>query len=420
MQNGTLIKVSIAMILAVVAGWLTGMDTGIFGVTFYQIFSLVGQLFLNALTLVVVPLVTASIITGTAKIGTEKAFGSLGAKAFGYFLTTTFLAVLVGWGVSIWMAPGSNLTGVAPITNTELVQALDQQASETAFAKIEKIFLQIIPPNIIGAAAKGQMLGLILFSLLFGFFMTRIESQASSTLYHFWQGVLQTMMKITQAVMKLLPIGVFALVAKVAASTGLETLTSLAYFFLAVVVGLLLYICVILPILLKGIAGINPLHHFKAMIPALFTAFSTSSSAASLPVTFECMEKRAGVSNRICSFTLPLGTSFNMAGTALYECMAVFFIAQVYGIALPLTSQILIVALSFLTSIGIAGIPSASLIAIVVILSTMGLPTEGIGLLITVERLLDMLRTVTNVFSNSCCSVLVARSEGEETALALE
>lgn len=408
------------MILAVLAGWLTGTESGILGISFYQIFSLVGQLFLNALTLVVVPLVTASIITGTARMGGEKAFGSLGAKAFGYFLSTTFLAVLVGWGVSVWMSPGSNITGIAPISNPELVQSLDQHAAEGAFEKIEKIFLQIIPSNIISAAAKGQMLGLILFSLLFGFFMTRIDPQPSSTLYNFWQGVLQTMMKITQAVMKLLPIGVFALVAKVAASTGLETLASLAYFFLAVVVGLLIYICVLMPILLKGIAGINPIQHFKAMVPALFTAFSTSSSAASLPVTFECMEKRAGISNRICSFTLPLGTSFNMAGTALYECMAVFFIAQVYGIALPLSSQILIVLLSFLTSIGIAGIPSASLIAIVVILSTMGLPAEGIGLLIAVERLLDMLRTVTNVFSNSCCTVLVARSEGEETALALD
>src|SRR5262249_38318651 len=154
-------------------------------------------------------------------------------------------------------------------------------------------------------------------------------------------------------------------------STGLETLISLAYFFFAVVLGLFLYSCVLLPILLKGIAGINPIQHFKAMIPALFTAFSTSSSAATLPVTFECMEKRAGISNKICSFTLPLGTSFNMAATALYNCMAVFFIAQVYGIALPLASQVFIVVLSFLTSIGIAGIPSASLISVVLILGTM-------------------------------------------------
>lgn len=419
MQNNTLLKVTIAMILAVLAGWLSGQTAGIFGVTFYQLYSLVGQLFLNALTLVSLPLVMASIITGTAKMGGEQSFGAVGKRTFAFFLATSFCAVLVGWAISVWIAPGEYISEIPTVANSEVLQSLDKQAEEPVFTKVERIILQIVPPNLFAAAAKGQMLGLIIFSLFFGYFMTRIETQASSTLYHFWQGVLQTMMKITQAVMKALPYGVFALIAKVAASIGLETLASLAYFCGAVVLGLLLYIGVVLPILLKTIAGVHPLKHIQAMIPALFTAFSTSSSAATLPVTIECMEKRAGISNRICSFTLPLGTSFNMAGTALYECMAVFFIAQVYGVDLSFTSQILIVILSMLMSIGIAGIPSASLIAVIVMLATMGLPAEGIGLLIAVDRLIDMLRTVTNVFSNSCCTVLVARTEGEQTVLAL-
>jgi len=363
--------------------------------------------------------VVSSIITGTAKMGSEQSFGALGGRTFGFYILTSFLAVLLGWGVSIWMAPGDHITDVSALLNRELMQSFEQQAEEPLFNKIEKIFLQLIPPNLFAAAAKGQMLGLILFSLFFGFFMTRIDPQPHSILYQFWQGILQTTMKITQAFMKALPYGVFALIAKVSASVGLDALASLGYFFAAVVIGLLIYMVVVLPALLKCIAGIHPLKHIKAMTPALFTAFSTSSSSATLPVTFECLEKRAGISNRICSFTLPLGTSFNMAGTALYECMAVFFIAQAYGVELTLPSQILIVILSFLMSMGIAGIPSASIIAILVILSTMGLPAEGIGLLFALERLLDMLRTVTNVFSNSCCTAMVAATEREKTVLAL-
>ncbi len=273
--------------------------------------------------MVTLPLVMASIITGTAKMSGEKSFGSLGGKTFGFYLTTSFFAVLVGWFVSVWLTPGNHFSEIPSMEHTEILQNLDKQIEEPAFAKIERIFLQIIPSNLVLAASKGQMLGLILFSLFFGFFMSRIDPQLSTTLNHFWQGVLQTMMKITQAIMKVLPIGVFALIAKVAASIGLDTLISIGYFFGAVILGLLIYGGVILPLMLKWIAGIRPLTHIKAMIPALFTAFSTSSSSATLPVTIECMEKRAGISNRICSFTLPLGTSFNMAGTALYECMAV-------------------------------------------------------------------------------------------------
>jgi proton glutamate symport protein len=164
---------------------------------------------------------------------------------------------------------------------------------------------------------------------------------------------------------------------------------------------------------LRYVGGINPIAHIKAMAPALLTAFSTSSSAATLPIAIECVEKRVGVSNRICSFTLPLGTSINLAGSALYECVVVFFIAQAYGVALPLSTQLIVIIMSVATSLGMAGIPSACLIGVVVILQTIGLPSEGIGMVFAVERILDMLRTTASVFSNSCCAVLVAKSEGE-------
>jgi Na+/H+-dicarboxylate symporter len=173
-----------------------------------------------------------------------------------------------------------------------------------------------------------------------------------------------------------------------------------------------------LPLFLKFIARVSPVRHFKAMSPALITAFSTSSSAAALPVTIDCVEKRAGVSNRICSLVVPLGTSINMSGSALYECVAAIFVAQVYGIEISFVTQFVIVLMALITSMGVAGIPSASLVAILVILKAIGLPAEGIGFFIDVDRLLDMCRTTVNVFSDSCCAVLVARTEGETGVLA--
>ena len=225
------------------------------------------------------------------------------------------------------------------------------------------------------------------------------------------------MIELTHMIMKFLPLGVFCLVAKVAATTGFESLTSLGLFFLTVILALSTFSLVLLPILLKYIGKVSPRRHFKAMAPALITAFSTSSSSASLPITIDCVEKRAGVSNRICSLVVPLGTSLNMSGSALYEIVAALFVAQVYGVAVSLSSQIIFVLLALFTSMGVAGIPAASLVAVIVILKAFGLPIEGIGLFLAVDRILDMCRTTVNVLSDTCCAVLVARSEGESNIL---
>lgn len=224
-------------------------------------------------------------------------------------------------------------------------------------------------------------------------------------------------MKITDLVMRFAPLGVFALVAAVVTRSGLGVFIPLAKFFFTVVAALLLHLLVVLPLLLKLIAGVSPLKHFQAMAPALLTAFSTSSSAATLPMTMDCIEKRAGVSNQSSSFVLPLGATINMDGTALYECVAALFIAQAYGLELGLVQQFTVVSLALMTSIGVAGIPSASLVAITIILAAMGLPMEGIGLILAVDRILDMSRTAVNIFSDSCGAVIIARSEGEETKL---
>lgn len=402
-----LFKVLIAMSLAVVVGLLTGPEASILGVPFLNIFNLIGQLFLNALSLVVVPLVAASIIIGTAKMGGEHSFGSLGLKTLGYFVLTSLLAILVGLLFALLIHPGSS-RGPLVVSNIDLTE-IQTQMEGGIFFKIEKIFLKLIPGNIFAAASSGQMLGIILFCMLFGYFTTKTENPA--IILDFFQGVFQVMMQITHLILKALPFGVFGLVAKAIATTGFSTLGSIAYFFGTVLLALAFYLFVVLSILLQGIAKVNPLTHLKNMLPALITAFSTSSSAATLPITLECVEKNAGVPNRIASFVLPLGTSINLSGSFLYVSVAVLFIAEAYGLPLPWPSLILVVFMTLISSFGSAGIPSASLISVIVILQTLGLPGDAIGLIMTVERLLDMFRTPVNVYGTSCCALIVTRTE---------
>lgn len=404
----------IAIVMAIVVGSLAGTTGGIFGITYFSIFEVVGKLFINALTLVVVPLVSSSVITGVARIGNDSAFGRLGLKIFTFYILTSFLAIIIGLFFVNVLSPGT--------VYSENGQSMIQQAGMSHELQVGQghtvldLIYSIIPSNIVDVF-HGQMLALIFFSILFGYALSKIEPQPASTLIHFWQGVFQAMLHITHMIMKLLPIGVFCLVAQAFATTGIETLRSLAWFVITVLAGLFVFTFVVLPLLLRFVAKVNPWKHFRAMAPALITAFSTSSSSATLPITIDCVEKRAGVSNRICSLVIPLGTSVNMSGSALYECVAALFIAQIFGIELTFGMQFMVVSLALVTSMGIAGIPSGSIVAIIVILNTLGLPVESIGILFAVDRILDMFRTTVNVFSDSCCAVLVARSEGEKGIL---
>lgn len=365
---------------------------------------LVGKLFLNALKLVIVPLVVTSIMTGIAKMGEEEKVALLGAKTFSFYFLACFLAVLCGFGAVMLLQPGLKQASLAHA-------ALKTIEPISLWQSLSDIILRLFPPNLFQALAEGQMLGLIVFSLLFGFFTSKIEPQLSGTLQSFFKGVFQVMMKITHFIIGFLPIGVFALIAKVVATTGFDAVKSASWFFITALVAFFLYGGVTLSLMLRYIGKISPWRHIQAMGPALLTAFTTSSSAATFPITLECLEKRAAVSNRIAGFTLPVGTSFHMAGTACFATVAVIFIAQAYGIALSFAEYILILLLSVLMSIGIAGIPSGCLVAVIVILSLLKLPMEGLALLFVVERVLDMLRTVINVYSNTVCTVLVAQSE---------
>lgn len=412
-------QILIALGLAVLAGLATGKDASLFGVTFYSTYEFFGQLFLNALKMLIVPLVVSSIIVGIAGIGSGGALGRLGGKTLLYYATTSLFAILVGLAVVNAIQPGVDELGpvkerIGFSADTSDVEA---KVEGKGAADVVGIFLRMVPTNVVYAAADGQMLGLIFFSLLFGFFMTKIQEDYAETQFNFWQGMYETMMRITDWVMMFAPIGVFALVAKVVAATGFSAFEPLMWFFLSVVIALAIHFFITMPLLLHFLGGVNPLRHYRAMAPALLTSFSTASSAATLPITMECVEKNAGVSNRTSSFVLPMGATVNMDGTALYECVAAMFIAQAYGIELSFATQVTIVVVALVTSIGVAAIPAASLVAISIILATIGLPAEGIGLILAVDRILDMMRTSTNVFSDSCGAVIIGKLQGEKEIL---
>lgn len=404
-------QVIIAIVLAMIVGSLVGTQAQIFGYTYYTIFGFFGQLFLNALTLLVVPLVASAIIHGISNMGKDQSFKRLGSKTFLFYLLTTFLAVITGLVLVNLIKPGA--TQIAASMEAAGLSPLVVQTPSDHMSALSQVILKLVPMNIFDAAASGNMLGIIFFSLLFGFALSKIESEASDTLIRVIRAAFYTLMRMTHFVMKVMPFGVFFLVAKAIATQGSESFKAILLFFVTVILGLIVFMLVILPILFKFM-GLSPWRHLRAITPALVTAFSTSSSAATLPITIDCVEKRAGVSNRICSFVVPLGTSLNMAGSALYECVAALFIAQVYGIELSFLHQFVIVLLSLIASMGVAGIPSASLVAILIILKSMGLPLEGLALILPADRILDMCRTTVNVFSDASCAVLVAHSEGEK------
>ncbi len=361
----------------------------------------------------------SSIIVGIAGIGRNDNLGRLGLKTLGIYTLSSFLAIMIGLTVVNVMEPGISdgqpaKEALALSDNTDTVL---QKVEGRGVGDVAQVFIRMIPTNVIQAAAQGQMLGLIVFSLLFGFFLTRITREHGDRLLSLTQGVYETMMAMTLFVIKFTPIGVFALVAKTVAMTGFEAFVPLLWFFASVVIALALHMFVVYPSLLL-VMGVSPRKHFAAMMPALLTAFSTASSSSTLPLTLKSVEENAGVSKETSSFVLPLGATVNMDGTALYECVAAMFLAQAYGIDLGLGTQFTIVLIALLTSIGVAGIPAASLVAITIILAAIGLPLEAVGLILVTDRILDMCRTSVNVFGDSCASVIVARSEGEETLVA--
>ncbi len=422
-------QILIAIGLAGIAGWAVNSaiasgieDPSFIGISFIGLFDYVGSLFLNALKMIIVPLIFSSIVMGVAGIGSGGNLGVLGGRTLLFYLVTTLAATMIGLMLVNILGPGYQ--NGAPVGD---MLALDASADElVALAEgrgpgdVAQVFHSMVPPNIVQAAADGQMLGIIFFALLFGYFMTHLAHELAEPLFKFWDSVFHVMMKMTEWIMKFAPIGVFGLVAKVVAEAGFSAVRPLAMFAITVVIALALHITVTMPLFLRFVGKVRPYAMFPKMAPAMLTAFSTSSSSATLPITMDCVEERVGVSNKISSFVLPLGATVNMNGTALYECAAAMFLAQAYGLELTLGVQFSIVFIALLTSVGVAGVPSASLVAIAIILGAVGLPVEAIGVLMVFDRVLDMLRTSVNIFGDSCCAVIAARLDGEKTNVDIE
>ncbi len=409
-------QIALAILLGALCGRLTGVDGSLVGIVFYDVFEFFGTLFLNALKMLIVPLIASSIIVGVAGLGSSSHIGRLSGKTLGFYVLTTLSAVLLGLVLMNLFRPGE-IDGepVREMLALELgAEQVSAQVTDKGAGDIVAVLLRAVPPNIVAAAADGQLLGIIVFCMLFGFFMTRLEHDFAEPLMSFWSGVFQVMMRMTEWVMLFAPIGVFALVARVVAKTGFDAAAPLLVFSAVVLLSLAVHALITLPLLLKTVARVSPVTFIRQVSPALLTAFSTASSSATLPITMEQMEKEVGVSNKITSFVLPLGATVNMNGTALYECASVLFIAQAYGVELSFATQLLVVFTALVTSIGVAGIPAASLVAIAIILAAVGLPVEAIAVLFVFDRVLDMARTSVNVFGDCCCTAIVARLEGEK------
>ncbi len=422
-------QILIAIVLAVVVGsYIRSATTvdfapNLFGVPFIAIFDYVGELFLNALKMIIVPLITSSIIVGVAGIGSGGNLGALGGKTLLFYATTTTAAILVGLTIINVVQPG--ISDGEPARELLALEASEADIASLVASKgasdVADIFKRMLPPNIIEAAAdNGQLLGIIVFSLLFGYFMTHLAHQFAEPLFNFWNGVFHVMMSITEFIMRFAPIGVFALIAGVVVGAGLSAVKPLLVFALCVVGALALHAFVTLPLMLRFIGRVKPFKTLGGASPAMLTAFSTASSSATLPITMDSVEDNIGVSNKISSFVLPLGATVNMNGTALYECAAVIFLAQAYGLDLTFGTQLSIIVIALLTSVGVAGVPSASLVAIIVILGVVGLPAEAIAPLWVFDRILDMCRTSINVWGDACCATIVARLSGERTNVAIE
>jgi len=367
--------------------------------------SILGVIFLRALRMVIVPLIVSSIISGVAGIGNAENIGRMSLKTFSYYISTSIIAIVTGLFLVNLIQPGIGANLHLQTVPGELQANVD---------KLGDTLLGIIPINPLAVMVEGKILPTIFFSLLFGFFITKSPDPYRRQLTDFFQGVFEVMMKLTHFIILFTPIGVFAIVAKKVAETGLEVFIPLAGYMFTVMGALAIHALITLPLLLWFIGGISPFKMFKAMSAALLTAFSTSSSSATLPLTISSIEENAGASNRVSSFVLPLGATINMDGTALYECVAAIFIAQAYGIDLSFTQQFIVVLTALLASIGAAGIPMAGLVMMAIILNAVGLPMEGLGLILAVDRVLDMMRTATNVWSDSCGTAIIAKTEGEK------
>ena len=400
-------KVLWAMLLGIIVGLvinLGGWNTEGSFVQEYVVggmFYIIGKMFITALKMLVVPLVFFSLISGVLGIGDVRKLGSVGLKSFVLYMLTTAIAIAIAIGLAIMVAPGSGANGT---TTTTFIAKEAPPLSE--------VLIQIIPDNVIHAFASGNMLQIIFFSILFGISLLMVGKKAQNIA----EGVEvlnEAMMHMVNIIMSVAPVAVFALLAKAISELGLDLLVSLAGYVLVLVAALLLHLFGTLMFILKLFSGLSPKMFLQKIRDAQVFAFSTASSNATIPVTLRSVTKRMGVDNSVASFTVPFGATINMDGTAIMQGVATVFIANVYGVELGLSGYLTVILMSVLASIGTAGVPGVGLIMLSMVFVQVGLPVEGIGLILGVDRLLDMVRTSVNITGDAVVTCVVAKSEKE-------
>ncbi|HUP01585.1 MAG TPA: dicarboxylate/amino acid:cation symporter [Gemmatimonadota bacterium] len=375
----------------------------------------IGDAFIRLITMLVVPLVFASLLVGVASLGDLTKLGRIGTKTIAYYLTTTAIAITIGLTLGNIVKPGSRLD---PVVKEQLFEdfagaaEVNIERAATPPSVVDTL-IDIIPTNPAASLAEAHMLQIIFFALLFGIALTYLERSKSEPILRLMEGINDAVIQLVHLVMKLAPYGVFALIAAIIGQYGLGILRTLIVYSVVVVVALFIHMGIVYPTAVRLFAGMSPVHFFKGIAPAQLVAFSTSSSNATLPVTMECAEENLGVSEEVSAFVLPLGATINMDGTALYQGTATIFIAQVYGLELTITQQLMVLLTATLASIGAAGVPGVGMITLALVLKTVGVPLEGIALILGVDRILDMCRTMVNITGDASCAVVVAASEGE-------
>ena len=371
-----------------------------------------GAIFMRLLRMIVVPLVFCSVVGGVSTISATDGFMRLGGKTMGYYLGTCFIAILTGLFFVNLIKPGQNIDIMLPESTS---MGLIEQMS------LRDFFINIVPDNVFQAFATMNMVGIIIFAMLFGVFLGKSTHPGAQKVQIAINGIGDAILNLTLLILKLAPIGIFGLIAGVIANEAgspeklRQMLESQGVYAFTVLLGIFIHMFITLSVLLFVSGRINPLQHISRMREVILMAFSTASSSGTLPLTLAHTKDRCGVPEKIANFTLPVGATVNMNGTSLYECIAVIFIAQVYGIELSIAQQAFIVFASLLVGIGAAGIPMGSLVMTVLIIQMVGLPPESIGMILLADRFLDMARTTLNVYSDTVCTVIIAKSENQRT-----
>ena len=364
-----------------------------------------GKIFITLLKMLVVPLVFVSLVCGAASLGDTGSVGRLGGKTIGLYLLTTAIAVSMAMLIALTTDPG---LGGETANQAQAATAFEPKTAPS----VKDTFINVVPGNPIAAMADGKMLQVILFALLFGLALSRAGTSGQK-LRAFFVDLNEVMMRLITMIIVLTPIGVFCLMTQLGATLGLAEIAKVAMYFATIVIALLAHAALVYPLLLKSLTGLSPLAFLAKMREPLLVAFSTSSSGATLPVTLRTVEHKLGVPNNVASFAVPLGATINMDGTAIMQGVATIFIAQFYGIDLGLTALLTVVLTATLASIGTAAVPGVGLITLTLVLDQVGLPVEGIALIIGVDRLLDMLRTAVNVTGDATVATIVASSEDQ-------